>query len=416
MSLMVKSIISLTAICFFTVMAHAGGPVHGTKAVGMGTAFIAVADDPSAIMFNPAGLAQLKGTHLYAGTAFIMPSSDYKSPFGQTEETDFQIFVPPHLYLCSDFGNDDLVFGIGLYSPFGIGGRKWDSDGLTRYLSVESFIATFSVNPTVCWKISDWVSVACGIDYLFAINEAERKLDQSFFGAGDGNFEMEADGDGWGFDMGLFLRPSDRWRIGITYRSGIEVDLEGDVTLSKIAPPLQPLFGGSRYETSFKTTTDFPELYGFGIAFFPNDRWVIAMDAEFGRWSSFDRSTLDIKKEVPAAGFVDATGDLDWDDAWQFKIGTQVEVKPGVSLRCGYAYIETMVPSHTLEPSSPEADAQAFTIGIGFETGVWVIDLFYMFSYYDERQIDNDILDGTYDNMAHSFGFSVGRSFNKKGE
>jgi len=39
-------------------------PEAGAKAMGMGFAFTAQADDPSAIYFNPAGLTQLQGTNL----------------------------------------------------------------------------------------------------------------------------------------------------------------------------------------------------------------------------------------------------------------------------------------------------------------------------------------------------------------
>jgi hypothetical protein len=50
-----------------------GFPFHGAKAAGMGATFVAVADDPSAITFNPGGLTQLEGTNLYGGITSIIP-------------------------------------------------------------------------------------------------------------------------------------------------------------------------------------------------------------------------------------------------------------------------------------------------------------------------------------------------------
>ena len=38
---------------------------HGTRAVGQANAFTARASDPSAIWYNPAGITQLNGTHIY---------------------------------------------------------------------------------------------------------------------------------------------------------------------------------------------------------------------------------------------------------------------------------------------------------------------------------------------------------------
>jgi hypothetical protein len=53
--LVLIALFPLFSSILFPVAAFAGGPVHGAKAAGMGTAFIGLADDPSAILFNPAG-------------------------------------------------------------------------------------------------------------------------------------------------------------------------------------------------------------------------------------------------------------------------------------------------------------------------------------------------------------------------
>ena len=65
--------------------ALAGGPAHGARAAGMGTAFAAIADDPSAITHNPAGLAFQDGMALYGGAMVIAPSTTYRDSLGHTE-------------------------------------------------------------------------------------------------------------------------------------------------------------------------------------------------------------------------------------------------------------------------------------------------------------------------------------------
>jgi len=52
--------------------AYAGGfqvPEMGIKAMGMGNAFTAVANDPSALWFNPAGISFQHGTAVTIGSA-----------------------------------------------------------------------------------------------------------------------------------------------------------------------------------------------------------------------------------------------------------------------------------------------------------------------------------------------------------
>jgi len=389
-------------------LAAAGGPVHGGKAAGMGTAFVGLADDPSAILHNPGGLAQLQGTQWYAGVTAVVPSSEYRSPAGESEQTEFQVFFPPHLFVSTDGGSRDLVFGLGIYSPFGVGGRQWPEDGATRHVSVESFIATVSLNPTIAWKVRPGISVAAGIDYLRALNRAENRIDQSLFGAADARMKLEADGDGWGYNLGALIRLGDTLRLGLAYRSRIKVDFKGDIRIKRIAPALQPLFGAASFRTDIKTHSDFPEIYSIGIAWFPNERLVIDMDHEWVQWSSFKRQDLDLEDEVPAAGVADTSTPLDWKNSQQFKLGLDYRVSPTLSLRAGYAFINNPVPASTLSPANPDADQHNFSLGLGYRKNAWVVDVFYDVALYEQRTVNNAILSGTYKNRVHYVGLSVG--------
>src|SRR5512143_3819169 len=64
----------LLVLLFAAASANAAGfrlPEAGAKAMGMGFAFTAQADDPSAIYFNPAGLTQLDGQNVMVGGTYI---------------------------------------------------------------------------------------------------------------------------------------------------------------------------------------------------------------------------------------------------------------------------------------------------------------------------------------------------------
>ena len=378
----------------------------------MGTVFVGVADDPSAILFNPAGLTQTKGTVLYGGITAIAPSTEYTDPSGSnSDQTESQVFFPPHLYAATDLGARDIVFGLGLYSPFGIGGRKWDPSGPTRYVSVESSIATFSVNPTIAWRPSETVSLAFGVDYLRSFMEMKRMIDQSSAGAGDASSAVEADGDGWGYNLGVLAKMGEAVRLGFAYRSAINVNNRGEMTIEQIAPALQPLFGGESYKTGVSTRTRFPEIYSVGISFTRDREYVVGADVELVRWSSFKHMNLNIDQEVSAAGLVDTETSLDWKDSWQMKFGAEFWISDAVALRAGYAFINSPVPDHTLEPGNPDADQHNISIGAGYRAASWWIDGFYDIALFRDRSVQNGILDGTYENLTHYAGVSVGRSF-----
>lgn len=403
--------ITLGLVLLLSGTSFAGGPVHGAKAAAMGTAFVAIADDPSAILHNPAGLTQFKGTNIYSGVTLVMPSTTYQSPSGQTEDTDFQVFFPPNFFITSDLKTERMAVGLGIYSPFGIGGRKWDESGSTRFVSTESTIATVSVNPTFAWKITRRLSIGLGVLYLHSFNDGEVMVDQSSVGGQNGKFSIEADGGGWGYNFGFLLSPLEKLSLGFAYRSGVNADQTGTVKQENIAPAFQPFFGGSQFETDVDTSLDFPEIVSLAIAYRPTEALTFGFDVEWIRWSSFNKQDLDLATEVPAVGFTDRSIGLDWKNSWLFKVGAEYELNDRFALRAGYAYVESPVPEHTLSSASPEANQHNFSIGFGYKIGKWVVDGFYIAGFVEDREIDNAILSGTYENFTHYIGANLGYRF-----
>ena len=130
-----------------------------------------------------------------------------------------------------------------------------------------------------------------------------------------------------------------------------------------------------------------------------------------GRWSSFDKQDLDFENEIPGAGLSDASTNLDWEDAWIIKVGTEYLLNDRLAVRAGYSYIESYVPDHTLSPANPDSDNHNLSIGFGYKINRWVVDGFYMATFFEGRKVNNTILSGTYENFIHAMGFSIGYQF-----
>ncbi|RJR35219.1 MAG: hypothetical protein C4567_14845 [Deltaproteobacteria bacterium] len=403
--------ISMGLSLTFPSLSQAGGPVHGAKAAAMGTAFVAIADDPSAITHNPAGLSTLKGTNIYGGVVAVVPSSSYTSPEGGTEKTAFQAFFPPQFYISSDFGLESVVLGLGIYSPFGIGGRKWSDTGLTRFASTDGAIATIAASPAIAWRILPQVAVAAGVDVFYASNSAAAMVDQSALGAGDGRLSFKGWGLGVGYNLGILLFPGGKVSFGFTYRSGVRVKQEGTLALERIAPALHPLFGGDVFRTDASTVVNFPEIFSWGLAFRPNSKLTVGVDVDWARWSSFDESVLSVKNQVPAARFGDIPINFQWEDAMAIKIGAEYRLSDCLALRGGYAFVETPVPGDTLNPDNPDSDQHNVCAGFGYKIRGYDLDVFYIAGIFHNRTSANAILSGEYKNFVHYAGFSLGRKF-----
>lgn len=381
---------------------------HGAKAVGVGTAFVAMADDPSAVYYNPAGLAGLNDPEMYLGATALSPSTTFENAAGAKEETEDQVFVPPHLYAVYPYSS--LTFGIGVYSPFGMGTR-WRDTGLTRYLATDSESDTININPAVAMRVRPWLMLGAGIDYMRSKAVLKKMVDQSSVGGGDAQFSLSGDGNGWGYNAGFIILPDERLRFGVSYRSGIRVEYSGTVSLDNIAPAVQPFFGGASYKTSARTSIRFPDILTIGAAFKPSDKTTVEVDFERTGWSSYDRLDVDLENEVAAAGFTDSTEAKDWKDVWAIKAGIEYRATERISLRGGYVYENNPVPDHTLEPSLPDSDQYDFSAGIGYRDGNLVVDFAYMAAFYEDRTVSNDLLSGRYESLVHLFALSAGYKF-----
>lgn len=70
-----------------------------TRAMALGYSFAGVADDPSALFFNPAGLTQLKGLQMEYGLETILLSAEHVSQSGVKDEMAKNSPVLPNFYV-----------------------------------------------------------------------------------------------------------------------------------------------------------------------------------------------------------------------------------------------------------------------------------------------------------------------------
>ena len=166
-----KKIYTLISVLIISAQLFAGGfqiNEHGARAMGMGGAFTAVANDASAIYWNPAGLTQLTGTQLMLGTTLISPMSSFKGIAPATTEykTESQTFFPTHFFAAHNFKNG-LAAGIGFTSPFGLG-VKWGDNWVGKYLTLDTELKVFTISPVVAYKFSDQFSLSAGFIYSWA--------------------------------------------------------------------------------------------------------------------------------------------------------------------------------------------------------------------------------------------------------
>ena len=373
-------------------------------ALGKGNAQVAHTDNPSAIFFNPGLLTRLEGTHVRLGTTLLFPERRFTSDLdGSRYSTRSQTFFPSTFYF-SHKTDQNVALGFGFFSPFGLGtdwGRTWEG----RYLATRSEMHTYNLNPSIAFQLTDWLSIGGGFNLLFLDTTLERNvlIDPAL---PDGRMKFDGDGDGVGFNIGVLIDLPHDFSLGVSYRSEISVDVDGDLTFS-VPDPAAPLFPDSRASTDF----DLPRIVHAAISYTGFERTTFEVGLRWEGWSSF--KSLELRSPL-----LDIDEEKRWKDTWAFNIGIEYQPSDMWILRAGYLYGQTPVPDKTFEPAIPDADAHLFTLGAGIRRSNFSFDLAYGYQLMEKRNKDNRIgeefglpANGRYESEIHMVGVSMGYKF-----
>ena len=399
----------LFLVLFPTVVFGNGFAINeqSTRVIGRGGAFVAQADDPSAVYYNPAGIVQLEGTQATAGLNFVMPKATFKSGVDSSalntfvgKETDVEdsVFVIPNFYITHKIG-DQWGLGFGAFSNFGLG-TDWPDNWDGRFLlgGTDANLKTFSLNPVVAYRPIPKLSLSAGAVFQYLDIELKNKR---FTGT---RLEPEQilEGDNWevGWNIGVLFRLMDEVQLGAAYRSRVDHAIDGTFEISGIL------------DTGAKADLELPSVLLLGIAWTWHDL-TLEFDAHWTEWSTYQ------KLEVLLDNGTTISNEKAWKDVWAYRFGAEYQLNERFDLRAGLVFDKSPIPDRTLDILVPSGDRWLFTGGLGVHYNKWTIDLAYNFLLDEDRTFDNDAgvsaagaLTGEFkDIYAHIFGINVSYRF-----
>jgi len=391
--------------------------IKSTKASGMGEAFIAQADDPSAITFNPAGLTQVDGTQISLGGTIMNGWCQYTSQEDEEEDMIDKWQTAPAVFITSDFGMENFVAGIGVTAPNGIS-SEWEEDSFARYVDTFSELILIDINPSLSCKVNDNLSVGLGVSYYYSTATLESMVDYGsligFPGAFDGKNKLEGKGNTWGYNVGILYKPNERHSFAATFKSPITVDYKGETEFTDI-----PFFMGlgSSFDSDAETSIDFPAVVVLGYAYRPIDRLKLEFNLDWTNWETLD--SIEVDFESPLLN--DVTYDYEYKNTFAYKLGLEYLVNERLSMRGGYIYNENATSEEKWRPSLPDTNSHFLTFGFGYAMDRFTIDGALELVFYEDREIDNNVdnnetltsssIDGEYENFGVAFAVGITYKF-----
>lgn len=423
----------------------AGYAVREQSAEAQGTAYAGVSAGTrniSSIFYNPATLALHNGINMTGEFAWIVPDVELTNAQASTiygnaitgsngGNLAHQAYVPA--FYGSWQVSPEWYLGFSFNAPFGFTTSSEDPDWIGRYHALGSRLRTYNAEPMVAWQATPWLSVGGGVQVQYTDARLTSKVDlgtagtlQGAPGGSPGSPAQEGfaaiEGDDWsyGYSLGILLTPRPDTRIGIGYRSAMDIDLEGSANFDlSTYGELLSLLSGALVPTGGSASVTTPEMVTLGVKHDIAPKWTVGAELAWTRWSRFDQLVVDFDNPAQPN---EVTLE-EWEDSLFVSLGLTYRPTEKLRLRTGVAFDEGVVPNpERRTPRIPDSDRYWLSFGAGYDiTDSMTIDAAYTHIFSPDARMNQQATDtgnaargnlsGTFESSADIVNASLSMKF-----
>jgi long-chain fatty acid transport protein len=400
---------------------------HGADAMGMAGAVTALANRPSTIFFNPAGIGDLRGLQIDVGLTMVTPGAFYKgiAPGTSTEVSVDAVrsyFWLPNVHATYRI-HKHIAAGFGMYVPYGltmewpdsvsVDGKStgWWGRGVVRKISLE----TIYFNPTAAVMIHPRIFVGGGVTIAKAAVGLNRAVAFSSDPTQDVNIELSAGDVAVGGTAGVLVKViPEMLNAGFTFRSGVKFSFDGNAVFTKngkgsdVPAPLR----SQLVDSPANAALNLPHVFSFGVAAFPSTKLTLGFVADVITWSSYDKLAVifkDVNDPTKINTSLSTSEPRNWVNTVCIRLGAEYRILDELPVRIGFIYDQGPPPPSTVGPELPDGDRYEFSIGGGYVYKSFKVDVAYQFLTTGTIVPSASApLQGSYVSNAHLVGLTLG--------
>lgn len=370
-------VIALTFTSF--TLASSNTAVNGVAARAQGMqAFTAVADDASAIFYNPAGLVNVKGTEINSNILITSPVMEYDNSITHDYTRSKQTIPGGSLFISTD-KLKSVALGLGIYAPFARSTNYSSNDAVYDFEQSATFVRMDAV-PTVAFNLTP--HIALGVGLVASRLAAESNVL---------GFKEKGEGFGYTGQAGLLLKLPQRINVGLTYRGRESIDMEGTGKFMGI-------------KDHFDSKVHFPAISSLGIAWNATDALLLSFAYDYEMWSYLEK--IERKYSDPLLNQI-GTSIIDGQNKGTYRAGLLYKIKEKDELYAGYSYSPIAIPSSHIIPAKPDYDTQFFSVGASHHYENWRFDFTYEYDFGKEFTGTNAFFPGQYKAYSNVFLFGI---------
>ncbi|CAK6490781.1 Long-chain fatty acid transport protein [Pantoea sp. Nvir] len=377
-NLFAKSAVAAAVALVSSHVYAAGFQLNEFSSAGLGRAYSgegAMGDTAASASRNPATMALMDRPMFSVGAVFIDPDVDItgNSPTGRS--LDASNIAPtqwvPNIHYVQPI-NDQWWIGASATSNYGLATEF--NDGYTAGgFGGKTDLMTGNLNLSTAYRLNEHFSFGVGFDAVYARAKIER-----YAGEAGAALGIPADtqvahlkGDEWGYgwNAGILYEVDKNNRFGLSYRSEVKVDFDGDYKSSlptAINRINQAANLGLPYATGGSTipgalTLNLPEMWEVSGWHKVAPQWAVHYSLAYTSWSQF--------QELKATGSSGQTlfyKDESFKDAYRIALGTTYYYDQNWTFRTGIAFDDSPVPADKRSISIPDQDRLWLSAGASY--------------------------------------------------
>lgn len=244
-------------------------------------------------------------------------------------------------------------------------------------------MATYTIQPTIAWKITPRLSVGAGLTIAWGNVDLNKGLvvpstvDMTLAASGlpfrfgdttpasvnlTGTASVAA-----GYNIGIMYDINDRWTAGASYRSLMKMRVKaGNASVSYANDIARAALASLDVlnEANFTAEMPMPAVLSLGASYRPTDRLTLALDAQLTFWSSY--RNLDIEFLSQQLTPYNQHLVKDYSDSWAFRLGAQYGLTDRFDLRAGFIVDLSPVNKCNYNPETPGMTKLEPTVGFSF--------------------------------------------------
>ena len=404
-------------VAFLSLVASAvlfaGGykiPETSTNAVALGAANVAHNhENADAAYYNPAKMVFMQDKNNlevdvnYIGLDKVKYDGLVRGRGPYSLQSEKENFVIPSLhYVSPALGESGARVGVSVVAPGGLS-KRWKTEPAKTFAE-EFTLEVVEINPTVAYKLSDNLGIAFGFRILRSSGVV--KSDGTIIPPSiTASRDMSGDSVDYGYNLALAYNPTNNLELGLTYRSKVNLNIEGDANLATNYTLIPP----STYSGPSNVTIPMPAALSIAAAYTFETKTTVEFVFDRTFWSAY--KTLDFNYDgtegIVLGTFFGLPIEKDWKDVNAYRVGITQELD-ALTLMAGYVYDNNPVPEKSLGFELPDTNSQAFSLGGRYIVNENIdVGLSALYSIHKNRNVGNigEFSDGNILIVSAGFGY-----------